>query len=144
MELDFIVSRASPAVLMVLVDRYTRLTMIRRLPHKTHHAVRGVLRMIHRRYRLRTITTDNDIVFRKWQKIERTLSVPFFFTTPYHSWEKGLVENTNRWIRVFIPKKRDLATVTDAECRRIEQYLNHTPRQCLGYRTAVEVLSAVS
>lgn len=62
-----------------------------------------------------------------------------FFCHPYHSWEKGLVENTNRWIRVFIPKKRDLRTVTLDECRSIEEYLNNIPRQCLDYQTANEV-----
>ena len=61
------------------------------------------------------------------------------FTHPYHSWEKGLVENTNRWIRTVVEEKRDIATVTDGELRLIEQMLNEVPRQCLGFRTAVEV-----
>lgn len=141
-ELDFIVSRQSAAVLMVLVDRHARWTMIRKLQHKTHRAVLGVLRDIHSRYHLKTITTDNDIVFKKWGDLEQTLSVPFFFTQPYHSWEKGLVENTNRWIRCFVPKRRDLAMVSDDELRSIESFLNETPRQILGYWTATEVLLA--
>lgn len=140
MELDFLVSRQSSAVLMVLVDRHARHTLIRRLKAKTHRAVLGALRDIHLRYRLKTITTDNDIVFRKWRALEEALAVPFFFTQPYHSWEKGLVENTNRWIRCFVPKKRDLATVSDDELRSIEFFLNETPRQVLGYMTAREVL----
>jgi transposase, IS30 family len=141
-ELDFIVSRQSATVLMVVVDRHSRLTIIRRLERKTRHAVQGALKEVRSRYDLRTVTTDNDIVFRKWRDLEHLLSVPFFFTQPYHSWEKGLVENTNRWIRCFVPKKRDLATVSDDELRSIEHYLNETPRQILGYRTASEVLLA--
>lgn len=141
-ELDFIVSRASATVLMVIVDRYTRFTVVRKLEHKTHRAVLGALEEIHVRYHLKTITTDNDIVFRRWRELEAVLSVPFFFALPYHSWEKGLVENTNRWIRCFVPKRRDLATVTDDELRSIESFLNETPRQCLGYMTATEVLLA--
>ena len=140
MELDFLVSRRSSAVLMVMVDRYSRLTIIRKLGHKTHQAVLGALQKIHMRYRLKTITTDNDIVFRRWRELERALSVPFFFTQPYHSWEKGLVENTNRWIRCFVPKRRDLALVSEDELRSIESFLNETPRQILGYQTATEVL----
>lgn len=139
LELDFIVSRQSAAVLLVTVDRYTRKTLIYRLPHKTHRAVLGVLREMKTRYLIKTITTDNDLVFRRWQELERVLGIPFFFTQPYHSWEKGLVENTNRWIRTFLPKKRDLATVTDVELHLILAFLNETPRQCLGFRTAVEV-----
>ena len=139
-ELDFIVSRQSAVVLLVMVDRWTRLTLIYRLEHKTHQGVLGALVDIRNRYGIKTITTDNDIVFKKWQEMELALSTMFFFCQPYHSWEKGLVENTNRWIRCFVPKKRDLATVTDDEIHLIETYLNETPRQCLGYWTAHEVL----
>lgn len=142
MELDFLVSRQSAAALLVLVDRFTRHTQIQKLKHKTHRAVLGALQEIHSRHHLKTITTDNDIVFRKWRELENALSLPFFFTQPYHSWEKGLVENTNRWIRCFVPKRRDLATVSDDELRSIESFLNETPRQILGYRTALEVLLA--
>lgn len=142
MELDFLVSRQSAAALMVVVDRYTRHTVVRRLKHKTHQAVLGALREISQRYPVKTITTDNDIVFQKWRDLEIAVSVPFFFTQPYHSWEKGLVENTNRWIRTFVPKKRDIAMVSNDEIRSIEFHLNETPRQILDYQTATEVLLA--
>jgi transposase, IS30 family len=138
-EIDFIVSRQSPAVLMVVVDRWTRLTTLRRLERKTHRGVLGALQEMCRHRRIITITTDNDIVFRKWKEMEKAVKIPFFFTPPYHSWEKGLVENTNRWIRCFVPKRRDMSTVSDDELHSIEAFLNETPRQCLGYRTAMEV-----
>lgn len=139
-EVDFIVSRRSPSVLLVVVDRFTRHTTIRRLERKTHRGVLGALQEIRRHQAITTVTTDNDIVFRKWKGMETTLHAPFFFTEPYHSWEKGLVENTNRWIRCFVSKRRDISTVSDDELRSIEIFLNETPRQCLGYRTAMEVL----
>lgn len=139
-ELDFIVSRESSAVLMVLVDRWTRYTIVLWLSRKTHAAVLAALKNVRAKHRIATITTDNDIVFRGWQEIERAVSVPFYFARPFHSWEKGLVENTNRWIRTFVPKKTDIASVSRAELRSITTFLNKTPRQCLGYRTAEEVL----
>lgn len=138
-ELDFIVSKKSKAVLMVMVDRYTRYTIIRRLERKTHQAVLGAIACVQRNHCMKTITTDNDIVFQNWKKLESSLSVPFYFCAPYHSWEKGLVENTNRWIRCFVPKKTDLATVSDDELRSIESYLNDIPRQCLSFYTATEL-----
>jgi len=141
-ELDFIVSRESSAVLMVIVDRWTRFTVILWLPRKTHATVLSALKGVHAKHRIATITTDNDIVFRGWQEIERVLSVPFYFARPFHSWEKGLVENTNRWIRAFVPKKTDLALVSRVQLRSATDFLNKTPRQCLGYRTAEEVLLA--
>ena len=141
-ELDFIVSRQSSVVLMVIVDRWTRFTLIRVLRHKTHAAVLHTLKSIEQTYKMKTITTDNDIVFRSWREMEEGLSALFYFALPYHSWEKGLVENTNRWIRTFVPKKTDLALVTKRTLSDIDTYLNKTPRQCLGYRTAEEVLLA--
>jgi IS30 family transposase len=139
-ELDFIVSRQSSVVLMVLVDRWTRYTLIRVLRHKTHVAVLHTLKSIKQKYKMKTVTTDNDIVFRGWTEMEYGLSTLFYFALPYHSWEKGLVENTNRWIRTFVPKKTDLALLTRQTLTDIDTYLNKTPRQCLGYRTAEEVL----
>lgn len=139
LEVDFIVSRQSPAVLVVAVDRWTRRTMVYRLKHKTHRGVLSVLGKMRNVSAVKSITTDNDLVFRRWRDLEKAVSAPFFFTQPYHSWEKGLVENTNRWIRTFVPKKRDLATVSDEEIHSIETFLNETPRQCLGFKTATEV-----
>lgn len=141
-ELDFIVSRQSKAVLLVLVDRWTRYALVRKLYRKTHHAVLGELSRIKVKHQLLTITTDNDIVFQKWQLLELSLSVPFYFASPYHSWEKGLVENTNRWIRTIVPKRSDLRLVTNAQLIEIDRLLNKTPRQCLGFRTTEEVLLA--
>ena len=99
------------------------------------------LEEIKQKYDIKTITTDNDIVFKNWQQLEVSIA-PFYFASPYHSWEKGLVENTNRWIRTIVPKRSDIALVTKAQLISIDTYLNKTPRQCLGYRTAEEVLLA--
>jgi len=139
-ELDFIVSAKSRAVLLVLVDIHTRYTIIKQLPRKTHQLVLGALAGIADRHPLKSITTDNDIVFQKWTQMEVFLKTTFYFCHPYHSWEKGLVENTNRWIRLFIPKKQDIALVSDADIQNALYYLNEIPRQCLQFRTASAVL----
>lgn len=139
-ELDFIVSRHSKAVLLVMVDRHTRYAVIRKLERKAHQLVLGALREIAEKYSVKTITTDNDIVFKKWQSMQDYLKADFYFCRPYHSWEKGLVENTNRWIRLFIPKRMDIALVTDTDIQHALRYLNELPRQCLNFRTTSEVL----
>lgn len=141
-ELDFIVCSHSGAVLLVMVDRYTRYTVIRKLERKTHQLVLDALAEISERYSVKTITTDNDIVFKKWHDMQDYLKADFYFCRPYHSWEKGLVENTNRWIRLFVPKKVDIALVPDTDIQHALRYLNEIPRQCLQFRTATDVLLA--
>ena len=91
----------------------------------------------HLRY-LKSITTDNDIAFTCWNELETLLNTRIYFTRPYHSWEKGLVENTNRWIRCFVPKRRDISTVSEEELNEIHSFLNDRPRECIGFRTAME------
>lgn len=136
---DFIVSSHSTVSLLVVVDRVTRRTRVRKVPNRKHATVSRTLKDMLRGTRVKTLTLDNDISFNHWEKLQKLLRTKIYFTHPYHSWEKGLVENTNRWIRTVVQKKRDIATVTDDELRLCERILNEVPRQCLGYRTALEV-----
>ena len=50
-----------------------------------------------------------------------------------------MVENSNRWIRLFIPKGTNISTVPSDIIERTMQFLNATPRQILGFKTADEV-----
>ena len=135
-ELDFIVSSHSSAVLLVAVDTLSKQTKIELLPNRTKKELSKALKIMFDGVAVKTILTDNDIAFTYWKYFEELLGAPFYFTHPYHSWEKGLVENTNKWIRHFIPKKTDLQTVTQDTIAQVLTYLNERPRQVLGYKTA--------
>lgn len=137
---DFIVSSHNTCSLLVLVDRYSRNTIIRKIPNRKHAVVLRAFQDSLCNMPVKTITLDNDISFNCWRKLEKILKCLVYFCHPYHSWEKGLVENTNRWIRCFVPKRKDIREVTEMELCSIESFLNEIPRQCLGYRTAKEVL----
>lgn len=141
-ELDFIVSptkSGSRAVLLVAVDTVSKQTKIELLPNRTKQELSRALSAMFDGVTVKTILTDNDIAFTHWKYFEQLLGAPFYFTHPYHSWEKGLVENTNKWIRHFIPKNTNLATVTNETIATVLEYLNERPRQVLGYRTANDV-----
>jgi IS30 family transposase len=105
-EMDFIVSKKSAWVLLVVVDRMSKQTFVEKLPNRKRTTIHCALSKIFRGKPLHSITTDNDIAFSNWKQIEVLLSTQIYFCHPYHSWEKGLVENTNRWIREFVSKKR--------------------------------------
>jgi transposase, IS30 family len=133
-EMDFIVSKGNPWVLLVSVDYVTKQTWVRKLPNRKRSTVREALSKMFNNIEVKSITTDNDIAFTCWKELEELLHTRIYFTHPYHSWEKGLVENTNRWIRAFVPKRRDIGTVTQEELDDIHAFLNDRPRECIGFR----------
>ena len=134
-ELDFIVSKLSTWVFLVAVDCLTKKTWVVKLPNRKRDTIRAALSLLFHGVELKSITTDNDIAFTCWAELEVLLNTPIYFTHPYHSWEKGLVENTNRWIRCFVPKKRDIGTVTDEEMDEIHSFINDRPREVIGFNT---------
>ncbi|OHD85708.1 MAG: hypothetical protein A3J39_05920 [Sulfuricurvum sp. RIFCSPHIGHO2_12_FULL_44_8] len=134
-EMDFIVSKESPWVLLVVVDRVAKRTWVRKLPNRKRDTIRAALSSMFHGVTLRSITTDNDLAFTCWRELEVLLNTSIYFTHPYHSWEKGLVENTNRWIRCFVPKRRDIESVTEEELKEIHTFLNDRPRECIGFKS---------
>lgn len=132
-EVDFIVSRESAWVLLVVVDTMSKQTWIRKLPNRKRTTIRHAFSSLFRGMTVQSITTDNDIAFTCWRELEALLNTRIYFTHPYHSWEKGLVENTNRWVRCFVPKRRDIGTVIQEELDEIHSFLNDRPRECIGF-----------
>ena len=138
LEIDFIVSRESTWVFLVAVDIVTKKTWVKKLPNRKRSTIRAALSSMLCGIELKSITTDNDIAFTCWRELEVLLNTPIYFTHPYHSWEKGLVENTNRWIRCFVPKRRDIGTVTQEELDEIHAFLNDRPRECIAFQMPSE------
>ena len=143
-EIDFIVSKQSTVVFLVAVDRYTKYTRIRVLPNRKRHTISAAFTGLFSGISVKSITTDNDIAFQNWMELEAIIQAPIYFCHPYHSWEKGLVENTNRWVRCFVPKRRDIASVTDEEIEEIHTFINDRPRECIGFRSPREYYYEVS
>jgi IS30 family transposase len=144
LEMDFIVSKSSAWVLLVIVDRITKRVWVKRLPNRKRDTIRAALSSMLSDVVVRSITTDNDIAFTCWRELETLLGTRIYFTHPYHSWEKGLVENTNRWIRCFVPKRRDISSVTEEELQQVHAFLNDRPRECLGFKSPMEYYSVIS
>jgi len=141
-EVDFIVSAKSTAVLLVLVDVVTKLTLIRLLPNRNNEAVNTAIVTMLEPYEVQTLIPDNDIAFAKHEALAETLGADIYFARPYRSTDKPLVENSNRWIRSCgMPKKTDLETVSTEHVRRVEEWFNNTPRECLGGMTPMEKIA---
>lgn len=140
-ETDTVISRESKAALLVTVERKVRYTKLRKLPAKEARHVRIALNRTLSQYppRLRqTLTYDNGRENADHLKVNAVLGTASYFCHPYHSWEKGTVENTIGLLRRFFPKKTDLSTITPQALRKLEHWLNNRPRKCLNYRTPAE------
>lgn len=90
---------------------------------------------------LKTLTFDNGKENSYCQLTKSVLGTEVYKTTPYHSWEKGTVENTIGRLRRFLPKGQTLTGLTPEYLRQIQDKMNNTPRKCLKFRTPQEVMN---
>ena len=93
---------------------------------------------------VQTITYDNGCEFTQHEAISETLNCQGFFARPYHSWERGLNEQSNGLLRRFFPKSTALDKVTEQETLGVIEKLNHRPRKCLGYQTPWEAFTELT
>jgi len=64
-----------------------------------------------------------------------------FFCDPHCPWQKGSNENHNGVLRRYVPKRTDLADLTQIELDAIIEEINNRPRKCLGYETPAEAFN---
>lgn len=144
-EVDTMVSprrAGGTAALSVLCDRRSRYTRLRKLPDLRPSSHARALVGMAGGLPVRTLTFDNGIENRDHAEVAIALQARTYFCRPYHSWEKGTVENTIGRVRRFLPKGTDLAACSRRDIARIEDWLNHTPRKCLNWKTPYEIMTA--
>jgi IS30 family transposase len=139
---DFIVSgRDGSGMLLVVVDRKLRVAFLEIIYTVTIDEVHATFQRIKQRFpEMITATIDNDILFQMHRTLASLLEITIYFCHPYHSWEKGGVENVNKVIRKFIPKGSDLSKYTIEEIRAVDSFLNDRFMDCLLFATPKEVL----
>jgi IS30 family transposase len=131
--------QAGPCVLS-LVERKTGYLVLGHLQRRTTAALnaRAIALIRAQRQPVHTITADNGTEFHSYVAIERATRARFYFATPHHAWERGTNENTNGLVRQYLPKRRSMAHVTQADCAAIARRLNQRPRKRLDYSTPEE------
>lgn len=143
-ESDAVVSRQSLAALQVSTERKSRFVRITKTNRKTSSkAMKAVIRQL-KGYPpdlCKTVTLDNGPENTEHERITAAVGARTFFCAPYHSWEKGTVENTIGLIRRFFPKGTDFNRISYYEVKKVEQLLNNRPRKCLNYATPQKILS---
>jgi IS30 family transposase len=121
-------------------SRYTKLAKLRNKSSITKiHAVKKDVETLPEEMR-KTLAIDNGPENAKHHLLKGAFIDGVYSCQPYHSWEKGGVENTQKRVRYFIPKGTSLDTISPYKLQLIENWLNHTPRKCLGYMKPCEIM----
>jgi IS30 family transposase len=138
---DTVIGKNHQGAIVTLVDRRSRYTLAAPLPSKHADGVTQAIKTLlePHKERCHTITFDNGKEFAEHEVIAAYLDASIYFAHPYHSWERGVNENTNGLLRQYFPKGTDLRKVSVDEVSYAMHQLNHRPRKCLGYRTPHEV-----
>ncbi len=144
-ETDTISCRKSYQAVQVTVERKARYAKMAKLKTKSARAMSIALTRRLSRYptNLRlSITYDNGSENAEHLRTNKILGTCSYFCQPFHSYERGTVENTIGLVRRFLPKKTNLAKISQDHLVKIEYWLNHRPRKCLGFKTPAEVFKA--
>ena len=149
LEIDTIVScRGGSGAILSVIDRKTRRKWYRKIPNLKAVTVLGYLRAIlltmPPEFR-KTFTFDNgsEFAYSEMIKLETFfIGLKCYYCDSYSSWQKGSVENSNRAFRRFFPKGTDFGSLTQAEVRATEYWINQRRMKCLKYKTPNELFNA--
>lgn len=142
-EIDTVIGEKSNTdnVLLTIVERKTRNSIVRKIKSKTAVEVTNELNRIRDFFGdnfdkvFKSITGDNGSEFAELANIEGLCGTKVYFTHPYSSFEKGTNERHNGLIRRFIPKGKRISDYDVDDIGFIEEWMNTLPRKILGYNT---------
>jgi IS30 family transposase len=141
LEGDFMVGKAHKSALLVITDRATLLTRLKKVTSRqadhTEAAIVSSLARVPKAF-LKTLTLDNDKGFANHQSIERKLDAQVYFTRPYTSQDKGTIENRIGVIRQFFPKGTDLREVSEQQIKTVEKHINNRPIRKFEYLSPIQ------
>lgn len=142
---DTVIGKNHKGGLVTLAERKSRYVLAGHIRSKHAEGVTTVttrLLMPHKD-KCHTITFDNGKEFSEHEKMAAELEADIYFAHPYHSWERGLNENSNGLLRQYFPKGMELIDITEKRVQEAVERINHRPRKVLGFRSAHEVFFGV-
>ena len=146
-ETDSMIFSQQKGILSVQVERKSRLVRIHKCFDKTASetlaAIINTIDSVPLKYFL-SVTYDNGSENVKHTELRNMFGIETYFCDPYCSWQKGLVENTNMFIRQYLPKNAPIDSIADERIYEIQEKLNNRPRKCLGYMTPNEYFNSLT
>lgn len=140
-EADLMLFAKYGQAVLTVHERQSRLLLAVRPPGKAAEpiarALLALLSALPQPWR-QTMTFDNGTEFAQHQLLH-TLSMKTYFCDRYAPWQKGGIENAIGRLRRGLPRKTDLAKLSEEKFLALVQAYNNTPRKCLDYQTPAEV-----
>jgi IS30 family transposase len=128
-----------------LVERSSRFVMLVSLKGKDTESVVGALSEQIKglpEAMMQTLTWDRGTEMADHKKFTIATDVRVYFCDPKSPWQRGTNENTNRLLRQYLPKGRDLSAYSQEDLDAIALKLNTRPRKTLAYRTPADTLAS--
>ncbi len=125
--------------LKCMVERKSRFNIFKKLETRKAKAVSKKTINALRKEKIKSITNDRGLEFFDHKSVSDKLKVPVYFCDPYSSHQRGTNENRIGVLRQYLPKKTDLANLTQKTLDKIQLEINNRPMKCLGWKTPFEV-----
>lgn len=141
-EMDLVVGKENKGAILTLTERKTKQFFCRFLPHGkiAKQVSKAVIEeLLPFKEHVLSITTDNGTEFADHKTIAYKLNATVYFAHPYCSWEKGQIENCNKLLRQYIPKKSIINKNNTLNLKEIERKINRRPRKNLGFEKPFEL-----
>jgi IS30 family transposase len=139
---DLVLGAGGRSTVGTLVERRTRYLLLLHLPDgrsavNVEDAMRRAMMTLPAELR-QTVTWDQGAEMARHAEFTLATGIPIYFCDPHSPWQRGSNENTNGLLRQYLPKGKDLSTVTARELLTIQRGLNGRPRETLGFMTPSE------
>jgi len=140
---DFIASgKGGEGLLFVCADRKSRAPFLEKIYPVSIRCVENAVGRIQKRFpELQTMTFDNDILFIHHKTLEKKFNIKIYFCHSHSPWEKPLVENRNKIIRMYILKGSDILQYSRKYIQKLEDKLQRRIMKCLDYKLPKEILA---
>jgi IS30 family transposase len=143
---DLLIGAAHASQVATLVERQSRYVVLVRVPNKdTATVVRALARRVQRLPMAlkQSLTWDRGTELANHRQFTVATNVQVYFCDPQSPWQRGSNENTNGLLRQYLPKGKDLSTLSQAQLDAIALRLNTRPRLTLGFQTPADKLAAI-
>jgi IS30 family transposase len=140
-EVDTMIGKRHKQALVTLVERKSRLVLLRKVEQRTAEVVEDAITHLLEPWThdVHTITADNGKEFANHARIAEKLKANFYFAHPNAAWERGSNENAIGLVRQYFPKKQSFDNITNDDTELVMNLLNNRPRKCLDFKTPFEV-----